>query len=177
MKETKEMRVLLNSATEVVLPSGVKIKVFPVPWRYAPVFTRAAEPLFELILGKDFMKEPAAKLNNVPVNPALAGVVEVPAQMETVPPEELKNEQNIMAMITSIAKDHMENLLDLADCCTNIGKDELGYLAIDDALVVCAEVVKVNIDFFKKRLQDRLPGLLAGLLGGLTGSGSTQPQG
>lgn len=173
MKETKEMRALLNSAQDVTLPSGQAIKVFAVPWKYAPVFTRAAEPLFALFAGE--LPQAAPQLNNVPVNPALAGVVEVPAQLDA-PPAPPVPTKSALDIVKSLVTDHMDKLLDLADCCTNLSRDELGYMQIDDAIIVCAEVIAINMDFFRKRLQGRLPDLLEKLLSGLVGSGSTAQQ-
>ena len=73
MKQDKEMAALLNSAKEVELSDGRKIKIFAVPWVRAAIFTRAAEPVFKLFFGEEVKKE---KMNALPVSPELVGIVE-----------------------------------------------------------------------------------------------------
>ena len=67
------------------------------------------------------------------------------------------------------------NLLDLAECCTTLSRQELDYLQLDDAILVCGAVLAVNLSFFTQRLQGRLPVLLQKLLGGMESSGLNPP--
>ena len=86
-----------------------------------------------------------------------------------------KPELSMEDVLSTLMKEHMGNLLELAECCTNLTIEQLGYLQMDDAVLVCGEVLGVNMTFFRQRLQGRLPALLEKLLDGLKGSGLTQP--
>lgn len=77
--------------------------------------------------------------------------------------------------LRTMVEQHGNNLLELAECCTSLTREELNWLQLDDMLMVCGSVLTVNLSFFTQRLQGRLPVLLAKLLGGLEDSGSKPP--
>lgn len=167
-----EMEALLNSGVEETLSSGRKIKVFAVPWMHAAKFSTAAEPVFKLFLGDEppVQAEPAKPLPHpdipVEVVATSSDVVEAPAA--PVPPP-----LHIEEILTKLMKHHMADVMALCECCTDMDPESLGYLQMDDAMLVAGAVITVNMTFFKQRLQGRLPALLARLLGGSMESGLT----
>lgn len=169
-----EMEALMNSAREETLSSGRKIKVFAVPWMHAAKFAAAAEPVFKLFLGDEppAPAEPARPVPHpdIPVE-ASATVTDTPEPAPAAPAPTLRVED----ILTRLMRDHMGDMMDLCECCTDMSGESLGYLQIDDAILVAGAVIDVNMTFFRQRLQGRLPALLARLLGGSMESGSIVP--
>ena len=164
-----EMEALMNTAQEETLNSGRKVKVYAVPWMHAAKFAAAAEPVFKLFLG-DAPPQAApsrpAPHPDIPVDVS-EHPVEHPAPAAPVAPP-----LNMAEILTKLMKENIDDLMALCECCTDMDRESLGYLQLDDALIVCGAVINVNMTFFKQRLQGRLPALLERLLGGITESGS-----
>lgn len=167
-----EMEALMNSAREETLSSGRKVKIFAVPWMHAAKFAAAAEPVFKLFLGDEppAPAEPARPVPHpdIPVE-AAATVADTPEPAPVAPAAMLRTDE----LLTRLMKHHMGDMMALCECCTDMSEESLGYLQMDDAMLVAGAVINVNMTFFRQRLQGRLPALLAGLLGGNMESGST----
>lgn len=171
-----EMDALLNTAQEETLSSGRKVKIFAVPWKNAAKFAAAAEPIFKLFLGDAATPvEPGRPVPHpdIPVeavatsSEAVEAVVAPPAQ--PVPPVRIEE------ILSKLMRDHMDDMMALCECCTDMDAESLGYLQMDDAILISGTVITVNMTFFKQRLQGRLPALLEKLLGGNMESGLTAP--
>lgn len=78
-------------------------------------------------------------------------------------------------LLAKLMAENSDKLLELAECCCTLPREELNYLQLDDMLLVCGHVLTVNLSFFTQRLQGRLPALLGKLLTGMDVSGLKVP--